>query len=252
METDEAIVIRLADYSESSQVVTLFAQRSGQLRLLAKGLRRSTRQRFAVGLDLLERGAVSFARARGEAGLGTLGEWVQQDLHLGLRRVPATMAAGQYAAELVCGLTQEHDPHPGVYEALARLLSELSNGSAVSAVLPAVIRFQAGLLRDIGFAPQLRVCVQCQRPAKGGHGYWFNSHAGGLICDLCRGQVRDCAPMPESILRGATINEAPADWFGLLDYHLSHVRGGPFQSGRMLRESTLAGGALGEAIKQAD
>ena len=37
---DRAICVRVADYSETSQVVTLFARLSGKVRAIAKGSKR--------------------------------------------------------------------------------------------------------------------------------------------------------------------------------------------------------------------
>lgn len=242
-ETDVAIVIRLSDFSETSQVVTLFSHQTGLLRLMAKGVRRSTREKFAVGLDLLEQGEISYSKARGDAGLGMLAEWVQREMHLGLRRSRAALDAGLYAAELVANLTQEYDPHSQVYVGLSALLGDLALEPAAAQVLPRVIRFQALLLREIGYAPKLRACVQCRTVGRRGTAAGFSSAAGGLLCAACRTSARESAPMPDSILGGETITDAPQDWFGLLDYHLSHVRGAAFQTGRFLRDSTAPGKA---------
>lgn len=235
-ENDSAIVVRLSDFSETSQVATLFSRRCGLLRLMAKGLRRSTRQKFAVGLDLLEMGEISFARARGEVGLGTLAEWVQRELFLGLRRSRASLDAGLYAAELVSRLTQEYDPHPSVFDDLLELLTNLAAPESEPPQVLAV-RFQARLLKATGFAPQLRECVQCGAARDASRPAWFSSAAGGLICGNCREKTRECAPLPQPIRKGAGISEAPQAWFGLLDYHLAHIAGAAFASGHVLRAS---------------
>ncbi len=56
--SDRAIVLRRLDYSETSQILALFTREYGQVRVIAKGIKRSTRSRFAVGIDLLEVGQV--------------------------------------------------------------------------------------------------------------------------------------------------------------------------------------------------
>ena len=50
---DEAIVLRRLDSSESSQVLVFFTREHGPQRLIAKGIKRGTKQRFATGIDLL-------------------------------------------------------------------------------------------------------------------------------------------------------------------------------------------------------
>ena len=187
--TDQAVVLRLSDYSESSQIVTLFTAAHGLVRLIAKGSRRGTRKRFATGLDLLEFGEVSYIPARGEAGLGTLTEWVQRDAFIGLRRQLLRQYAGLYAAELVGTLTEQHDPHPDLLEALLELLRQLAGTPSDPRPSPpdptdpvaAIVRFQSALLKAIGYAPILHRCVDCARPRVRGTPAYFSSTAGGLI-----------------------------------------------------------------------
>ena len=49
---DEAIVLRRLDYSETSQVLAFFTRDHGPRRLIAKGVKRSTKKKFATGIDL--------------------------------------------------------------------------------------------------------------------------------------------------------------------------------------------------------
>ncbi len=160
---DQAIILRRLDYSESSQVLALFTREHGRQRLIAKGIKRGTRNKFATGIDLLERGAVVYIRhANRESSLGTLTEWRQVDLHLGLRESLHRWYAAQYAAEITAAMTEEADPQPELFDVLASLLAGLSGGDEP---LPAVVRYQALLLTAAGLWPDLTRCVICDRPA---------------------------------------------------------------------------------------
>ena len=53
---DQAVVLMRYDYSETSQVLVLFSRDHGKMRVLATGIKRSTKARFATGADLLEAG----------------------------------------------------------------------------------------------------------------------------------------------------------------------------------------------------
>jgi len=241
--TDPAIVLRLSDYSESSQIVTLFTANVGRVRLIAKGSRRGTRQRFAAGLDLLEYGEASYMLPRGEAGLGTLTEWVQCDAFTALRGDMLRQYGGLYAGELVNALTEPHDPHPDLFEALLTLLQELAgerNATPAKVTGPpgpaaALVRFQAALLRAIGYAPLLQHCVGCGRPRVRGSRAYFSSTAGGLICRDCEMNYVEKRRIPAAMLDAAPDAQRPADWYILLDYHLTHLAGKPFQTARQLR-----------------
>lgn len=266
--SDQAIVLRLSDYSETSQIVTLFSAGNGQLRLIAKGARRSTRARVAAGLDLLEYGEAGFFPPRGEAGLGTLTEWVQRDAFLGLRSSLPALYAGLYAAERVTALTQELDPHPALFVSLRELLRNLcalpaASGSAGTsptapgrAGLPPadrtaggstsreaaaahvgreIVRFQLALLEATGLSPELEVCVSCGRRPALRAGVYFSSAAGGLVCRDCEAHHPQRRRVPAEWLAPGALQTRPHAWFELLDEHLTYHAGSPARSAACLR-----------------
>ncbi len=133
--SDRAIVLRRLDYSETSQILTLFTREHGQVRIIAKGIKRSTRSRFAVGIDLLELGHVVWsARADRPQNLAILTEWKQVNAFVGLRERLERLHAAQYAAEITTELTSDQDPHPTLFEHLQFFLGKLSVVSCQSSV----------------------------------------------------------------------------------------------------------------------
>lgn len=232
---DEAIVIRLTEYSETSQIATLFSAAGGLLRLIAKGARRSTRQRFSAGLDLLERGELGYVPPRGDAQLGTLTDWTQRASYTGLRRDLLRSYGGLYAAELVAGLTEEHDPHADLYAAFAATLDGLETADAPAGLVP---RFQLALLRSIGYAPELERCTSCNRAVRASGPVFFSPTTGGLLCRDCEMHYFDKFRVPDGVLRATPDTGNAAAWFELLDRHLSHIAGKRFKTaaelGRLL------------------
>lgn len=236
---DQAIVLRRLDYSETSQVLVFLTRLHGQRRLIAKGIKRSSKKKFAVAIDLLERGEVMFvARSESDRTLGTLTEWRQADLYLGLRGNLQRWYEAQYAAEITAGLTGDSDPHPEVFDALVQLIALLAEpgiGPESDALescddtLPLLVGYQKGLLSAVGLWPDLTRCVLCDRPAPPGRAGYFSAHQGGLIC-------RDCEPhLPEKRKAGAATLTALREnsWtretaklaFELLDYTIAHTLG---------------------------
>ncbi|MCP4592924.1 MAG: DNA repair protein RecO [bacterium] len=235
---DTGVTLRRLDFSESSQVMVFFTRAHGKVRAIGKGIKRSTRTRFAVGIDLLEVGdmVLSVRQARQEA-LATLVEWKAQRALAGLRERLGRLYAAQYAAETTTALLEDWDPHPLLFDGLLTLLDGLCTAEAV---LPPTVAYQALLLHQVGAWPEFAVCVACRRtPATEGDLY-FSSHEGGLLC-------RDCeAGHPERRLvdrRGLPLlsgSESPEDAvttrvpgegsivegvFSLLNYHLAHQMG---------------------------
>lgn len=235
---DQAIAIRRLDYSESSQVLVFFTRQHGKQRLIAKGIKRGTKTRFATGIDLLERGSLVFSRREeGGRSLGTLTEWGQQDVFADLRKHLGWMYAGQYAAEAIDVSTEDNDPSPRLYDAAVRLLESVADEEGV-----ALARFQCVLLEEIGLMPELASCVSCGRRWSGRTRAFFSARQGGLICDDCEGaqvEKRRIDPVATVAISSRRISrDVAVEAFDLLDYHLTE------SLGRRLRLSTHVRQAL--------
>ena len=225
---DMAIVLRRLDYSETSQVLAFFGREHGQVRLIARGIRRGSKKAFATGIDLLEMGSIVFVRPEGGSGLGTLTEWRQTEAFLGLRHEARRLYAAQYGLEITARLTEEGDPHPELFDALAAFLRKLAGGDEC---LAAVVQFQIQLLTSIGLMPDFRVCVACRREARPGELHYFSAGHGGLICRDCEPSVvekrRLQSGTPGALASGhITSSLAPAA-FDVLNYAISYAMGRP-------------------------
>src|SRR5687768_18449628 len=106
---DRCICLRKVEYSETSQILLLFARGHGLVRVIARGAHRVTKagaSKFGGGIDLLDVGEAVFTD-RPERDLATLTEWHLREGHLELRRSLRGLYLGFYAAELVSLLMQE-------------------------------------------------------------------------------------------------------------------------------------------------
>lgn len=233
---DEAIVLRRLDFSENSQVLAFFTREHGLQRLIAKGIKRGTKKKFATGIDLLERGSLVYWRSPGsERSLATLSEWRQLDLHLGLRNSLKHWYAAHYAAESTSGVLEEGDPHPRLYDALGLTLARLST---TEPALPEIVRFQCILLQEAGLWPDLGRCVLCGRIAPPGRSGYFSAHQGGLVCRNCQGPLPEKRLVPAAVLTAlredrydeTTVRGA----FELLDYMISQSTARPSTLARHL------------------
>ena len=124
---DDAVVLRRLDYSETSQIVVMLARTHGKIRLIAKGIKRSTKTRFATAIDLLELGHVVWSsRPDRQRSLSPLTEWKQFNAFVGLRSSLSRLYAAQYAAEITSELTADEDPHPKLFDALVEYLKAVT------------------------------------------------------------------------------------------------------------------------------
>jgi DNA repair protein RecO len=157
--------------------------------------------------------------------LAILTEWKQLRPAGGLRDRLERLYAAQYAAALTAELTEDWDPHPRLYAALADLLAALAEAAAT---LSLVVRFQRDLLTEIGLQPELTRCVACGRAAPPTSGLHFSSREGGLICRDCEAayaEKRGVSPAALAALVGGPANPAGLrSAFELLDYHaIQHI-----------------------------
>jgi DNA repair protein RecO (recombination protein O) len=184
---DRCICLRKVEYSETSQILLLFARAHGLVRVIAKGAHRVSKQgasKFGGGIDLLDVGLAVFTD-RPEKDLATLTEWKLQEGHLDLRRSLRGVNLAFYAAELVSLLIHEHDPHPDLFDLLESVLADLATKSAEQAFLS----FQLDLLRETGYLPELAACVECGSAFNGRQGaaIGFSATRGGALCRDCEG-----------------------------------------------------------------
>jgi DNA repair protein RecO (recombination protein O) len=178
--TDQAIVIRRWDFSETSQTVSLLTREHGIIRGLAKGAKREKGD-FSGGLDLLTEGEV-VAIVKPARDLAALTAWHLQRVHRVLRENLAANRAAMYMADLVHHLLIDHDPHVAVFDALSAALGMLDDDA--SRTEAALLRLQWATLTEAGYQPELL------RDARTGKALdesaatlAFSASAGGVVPD---------------------------------------------------------------------
>ena len=179
----EAVVVRQSPLGEADRVVTLLSPERGQIRAVAKGVRRA-KGRLSGHLELLNRVQVSIAEGRN---LDIVVEAHCLDGLPALRSDLGKVAAGMYVAELAdyFSVPQEDDHRDSgvrkVYELVTETLRRLEAGAPADELLA---RFKVRLLALAGLAPELSVCVECGLSlAQREHAY--SAAAGGMVCPDC-------------------------------------------------------------------
>lgn len=185
-EKSEALVIRQADFSESSRVVTFFTREHGKMAAVAKGARR-LKGPFDAALDLLTRCRIVFLR-KSSGSLDLLTEAQLVERFKPLAGQLSHLYAGYYIAELLDALSEEYDPHPRLYDEAIAILDRLSTAPRAEM---SVVRFEMILLREIGQLPAFDDCVFCGTPLAGAESaaeppLIFKASQGGLVCSACQ------------------------------------------------------------------
>jgi DNA repair protein RecO (recombination protein O) len=186
---DNAICIRATDFSETSQILTLFTRDAGKISAIAKGSKRA-KSAFDGHVEVFSHGSIVYSDSKRER-LATLTEFEQKP---GFTNLPADLFALNcclFATELVNLLTDDYDPHPRLFDAFLKFLQ---NTNEKQKPLPLLILFQLTLLREIGLMPILNACANCktqyERRAASDEMY-FSSSANGFICADCEASFPD-------------------------------------------------------------
>ncbi len=196
--SDRCICLRVTEYSETSQILTLLTRRHGLVRSVAKGAHRRTKDgasRFGGGIDLLEVGDAVFTDSP-DKDLATLTEWRLREGHPCLRKTLRGIYLGFYAAELVSLLIETHDPHVELFDRLEQALLEFGSPRAEQAFLA----FQLALLRETGYLPELGRCASCGQAVADRTTGSFVLPLGGIVCRTCEAAYPQRVPFDGRLL----------------------------------------------------
>ncbi len=197
--SDRCICLNRSEFSETSQILTLFSRNQGTVRVLAKGAHRRTKagaSRFDGGIDLLDLGHAVFTDDA-KSDLNTLTEWKQLDGHLELRRNLRGLRLAIYAIELVSLLIESRDPHPDLFDRLVTTLPELATEKREEGMLA----WELDLLKESGYLPELFVCASCGTAPKTDERVSFSPTRGGILCRKCETDFPDRISLDPRLLR---------------------------------------------------
>jgi DNA repair protein RecO (recombination protein O) len=185
LEKATGVVIRLQDYSESSQIATFLTDRFGNVSVIAKGAKRA---KSATGgaLDMLTANEIVFMPSA-SGGLGTLREAHAVEQFQGLRASTDRYYAALYFAELSGIFGEGAEGTSALYELLVSCLSALSAPSV--SVENVVAYFESRVLEASGFAPNLKSCARCGSPVAPRGEARISLEDGGILCPNCPGGV---------------------------------------------------------------
>jgi len=189
LKKDKAVCLRSADYSETSQVVTLFARDAGKLSAIAKGAKRP-KSAFDGPIEIFSFGDIVYSAPR-SAKLATLTEFNQKCAFLNLRKNLAALNCSYFAAELLEAFTEEQDRHTELFDSFLQFLTDITGADSRDG-LGLLILFQLTLLAEVGTKPVVGECVNCRTPfTDKWHEVHFASSVNGLICPDCEQAFTD-------------------------------------------------------------
>ena len=199
---DTAICIRTVDYSETSQIVTIFARAAGKISAIAKGAKRP-KSAFDGPIEIFSYGKIVYSDSNKEK-LATLTEFESAYGGAGFSSLSNnlfTMNCCLFAAELLNKLTHDYDPHPQLFDDFLQFLENTQSIDNKHQMLALLILFQLSLLKEVGLRPVLNTCANCHTQyaiRNTQHEVYFSSSANGLICRDCEAVFPDKIRLTEA------------------------------------------------------
>ena len=149
---DDAFVLSARAHGESGAIVELLTQNHGRyVAHVAGGASRKMRPFLQAGARVLMHYRARVAEQLGSAMLEPVGEGPSA-----LFDDPLALAGLAAAAAVAAGALPEREAHPGVFFAFEALGAALAGLEAWPAVY---VRFEAGLLQELGFGLDLSKCA---------------------------------------------------------------------------------------------
>jgi len=149
---DDAFVLTARAHGESGAIIELLTAQHGKYAAhVAGGNSRKIRPFLQPGAQVLVRYRARVSDQLGSATLEPVGEGPAA-----LFDDPLALAGLAAAASVAAGALPEREPHPGAYLAFEALTSALTHPDIWPAVF---VRFEAGLLQDLGFGLDLSKCA---------------------------------------------------------------------------------------------
>ncbi len=236
---EDAIVLRLWDFSETSQTAALFTRGQGAIRCLAKGSKRP-KAKFSGGLELATRGeGVLIVKPTAE--LAQLIEWDLQETYFGLRRRVDAHLAGMCALDLVFQAVRDHDPHPRLFDALLGALGEVDSAADPAGCVEAVGRLQWATLKEAGYEPVLDRDVRTGAEMEAAGTVGFDTRLGGVTTDPGRAESGG-----EEVWRVRSDTVRAVRWLGASSESNSGVLAPP--SSAVFRAARLLGAWIGVVL----
>lgn len=174
------IVLRTYPFRESSLFCSIFTEKFGKLKLIAKGARRP-KSKFCGAFEPFTHSEVIFYKKETKE-VYTISDAVIVDDYKNLRTSEKNFIASEAICEFVDKIAVVEEPNQELYLELLESLEIISSArDNISGLWVILTLFR--LLKFAGLDPHLKDCVRCQRQLSGEKILNFSISEGGLVCE---------------------------------------------------------------------
>ena len=171
------IVLKSTNFGEADKILTIFSERFGKIKVMAKGMRK-IRSHMAGSLEAFM--LVDLQLHEGRTFFIVTGASIIEEFHE-IRNDLQKTARAFFLGELVDRFIEEKQKNGEVYEIFIHALSEVNDGLPG----PLIQAFELKIVEASGFKPELFECVHCKEKLTPKDNFWDESE-GGILCDKCQ------------------------------------------------------------------
>ncbi len=229
----KAIILSSHPYGEHDRIISFFSDAFGRIEARARGVRK-IESKLAGHLEPFISTELLLANGRR---WDILAGSRMRDSRMGIRVDVVKSAAASVCVEAVKRGTRPFLRERGVYELLDRALVRLERAAGRGEEMLAA-RFVWELVARVGFAPEMRRCINCKQPLSSGR---FSHEGGGVLCEPCAPCDVFADEVSERALRALRAGVEPLDATAqaIVQRFWNHVFEHPIASWNFLK--TVAG-----------
>lgn len=173
------VVVKRQDFSESDRILTIFTERFGKVKAIAKGVRKIS-SKLAGSLEPFM--IINLILYEGKTFYTVTGSVIEKefpDVHDDLKK----MADAFYIGEMIDKFEEERQKSGEVFSLLCKTLEALNKHDE-----KIVLRiFEVLILKAGGYWGDLSTCIHCRNPLTPTINFW-DGEEGGIICEICQKQ----------------------------------------------------------------
>lgn len=177
-----AISLKATPFKETDQVVAFYSAEHGELRAIAKGVKKPT-SKLAGSCEPLTLNQIYLAKGKN---LHTVCHYERVESFSNLRQDLERLAVGTTCTDVVRFLGRENDPDSQmVYHLLAQTLTQLDNLQVPW--IQTSLEYHLHMLRLAGYLPVFTHCVTCHEglAVETAPHFPFSLELGGFLCATC-------------------------------------------------------------------
>ena len=170
------IVLKGTNFSEADKILTIFTERFGKIKVIAKGIRK-IKSHMAGALEPFQ--LVQMQLHEGKTFFIVTGAVIEQefaDLHNDLAKIAKAFFLGEVTDRFI----EENHKNGEIFSLLLSALNEIDKNLPG----PLIQAFQLKIVEAAGFKPELSEGIRCKTKLPLGNNFWEIAE-GGVLCAEC-------------------------------------------------------------------